>query len=135
MLTARPTASLRRLPLLAFAAAVLLSGAGCPSESDLVASAPPGTHVPAPPTPDASPAVYTAGQPVHVNWSSTWYVGRVLDVGAGETAGQYRIHYDGWADSWDAWSRPRSSACPRPAPRRAAARPDARRVSPRLPLP
>ena len=107
----RPTASLRRLPLLA--AAVLLSGAGCPSESDPVTSAPPGTHVPAPPpAPTAAPAVYTAGEPVHINWSGTWYVGRVLNVGAGEYAGQYRIHYDGWADSWDAWVTPEKLRLP-----------------------
>ena len=106
MLAARPTASLRRLPLLALAAAVLLSGAGCPLEPGPT-SAPPGTHVAAPPpAPTAAPAAYTAGQPVHINWAGTWYAGRIVDVGAGETAGQYRIHYDGWADSWDEWVTP-----------------------------
>ena len=101
MPAAFPTAC--RLPFLALVA-LLAGGAGCPSEPDII-SAPPGTHVPAPP-PAAAPSGYTAGQPVHISWGGTWYAGRVLDVGAGETAGQYRIHYDGWADSWDAWVTP-----------------------------
>ena len=29
-----------------------------------------------------------------------------LDVGTGENSGQYRIHYDGWSDSWDTWVTP-----------------------------
>ncbi len=91
MLHARPTATL---------CALLALFSGCTSDAT---SAPPGTHVP---VSVSVPAVYTASQEVHIEWGGTWYAGHVLEVGAGETAGQYKIHYDGWADSWDTWVTP-----------------------------
>lgn len=42
-------------------------------------------------------AAWKAGDSVDVNWKGTWYQGRVLSV----SGSQYRIHYIGWASSWD----------------------------------
>lgn len=68
---------------------------GCSQE------APPPTPAPAPApmvaAPPAAPA-YTVGQAVQVEWRGSWYAAHILAV---EPAGTYRIHYDGWSDSWD----------------------------------
>ncbi|HEX8386569.1 MAG TPA: Tudor-knot domain-containing protein [Rubricoccaceae bacterium] len=98
-------APLRSLPLLG-----LIALAGCSSKADHVKSAPPGTHFPAPER--AAPTGYAAGQAVHIDWEGTWYAGHVVEVGAGATAGQYKIHYDGWADSWDEWVTPEKLRLP-----------------------
>lgn len=48
------------------------------------------------PAPPATP--YVLYQPVQVLWGSGWYAAQVVQV---IHAGAYRIHYDGWSDSWD----------------------------------
>ncbi len=47
-----------------------------------------------------SPATggYVAGQAVEVLWNGTWYASSIVRVNGN---GTYRIHYTGWADSWD----------------------------------
>jgi hypothetical protein len=40
---------------------------------------------------------YAAGQLVDVNWNGSWWQCRVLS----RTGNLYRIHYLGWASSWD----------------------------------
>ncbi|HEX9953157.1 MAG TPA: hypothetical protein VGB53_15410 [Rubricoccaceae bacterium] len=89
-------ASPRLLALLTLAA--LLTGAGCPSESGPT-SAPPGTHVPAPPSAPDARDNYTTGDSLQINWHGSWYAGHVVEV----ADGRYKVHYDGWADSWDEW--------------------------------
>jgi hypothetical protein len=42
-------------------------------------------------------ATWRPGASVDVNWKGSWYQGRVLSV----SGGLYRIHYIGWASSWD----------------------------------
>lgn len=74
------------------------------------------TNAPAPapqaaaaPPPNAQPAVGTgtaidantplaAGQAIIVEWSGRWYPGSVIRT---NPDGTVRIHYVGWADSWD----------------------------------
>lgn len=94
-MSAFPTA--RRLSLLALAA-LLVGGAGCPSESGPT-SAPPGTHAPAPPPEPAAQVTYTTGDALQISWEGSWYAGHVVEV----ADGRYKVHYDGWADNWDEW--------------------------------
>lgn len=46
----------------------------------------------------ARPA-FSVGQAVQVQWQGSWYAARILRV----DQGRYRVHYEGWADSWDEW--------------------------------
>lgn len=57
-------------------------------------------EAPAPTPQAAAPAAstYSVGQGVQVEWHGSWYAAHVLTV---EPGGTYRIHYDGWAESWD----------------------------------
>jgi hypothetical protein len=41
---------------------------------------------------------FSSGDPVSVLWKGTWYPAKVLTVLGG---GRYRIHYDGYDNSWD----------------------------------
>lgn len=41
---------------------------------------------------------YAVGQAVEVLWNGTWYASTIV---AANPNGTYRIHYTGWADSWD----------------------------------
>lgn len=45
---------------------------------------------------------FRAGQVVQVEWQGSWYRARILRV----DRGRYRVHYEGWADSWDEWVTP-----------------------------
>lgn len=40
----------------------------------------------------------SVGQPVQVDWNGSWYAATVLALTEG---GEVRIHYEGWADSYD----------------------------------
>lgn len=45
---------------------------------------------------------FSAGDEVEVKWKGSWYPASVL-----ETKGnKYKIHYDGYSDSWDEWIDP-----------------------------
>jgi hypothetical protein len=46
--------------------------------------------------------VAAAGAKVEVQWGGTWYPAEVMAVNGGST----RIHYTGWASSWDEWVPP-----------------------------
>jgi len=48
-------------------------------------------------------ATYSIGDPVQVKWKGTWYPASVLAV---SKKGTYKIHYDGYASSWDEWVGP-----------------------------
>lgn len=52
-------------------------------------------------TSKGSPAdmVYMKGDKVEILWNSKWYKGSVLETKGNE----YKIHYDGWASSYDEW--------------------------------
>ena len=47
----------------------------------------------------ASRASWKVGDRVKVSWKGSWYPASILDV----DDGKYRIHYDGYEDSWDEW--------------------------------
>jgi hypothetical protein len=76
----------------------------------LGASGAPATPAPTPPAAQpqlpasniAPAAAYRAGEKVQVEWKGTWYAATILQV----KDGQYRIHYEGWASSWDEWVAP-----------------------------
>ena len=42
---------------------------------------------------------YVKGDKVEILWKSTWYKGSILEVKEDE----YKVHYDGWASSYDEW--------------------------------
>ncbi len=42
---------------------------------------------------------YKKGDKIQVSSSSVWYKATILEV----SGSKYKIHYDGWADSWDEW--------------------------------
>ncbi len=41
---------------------------------------------------------YAVGDAVDVQWGGKWWKGQILESRGG---GQYKIHYVGWASSWD----------------------------------
>ena len=43
--------------------------------------------------------VWKKGDVIQVKSSSTWYKATILEV----NGSKYKIHYDGWSDSWDEW--------------------------------
>ena len=45
---------------------------------------------------------YAVGDAVNVLWKGSWYPGKIIGV----NAGQYKVHYDGYASSWDEWVGP-----------------------------
>ena len=70
---------------------LVLVGAGCVTTT-------PSTAQPQAAPQAAASAGYTVGQNVEVEWNGTWYPSAILKV---NSDGTYRIHYTGWADSWD----------------------------------
>jgi hypothetical protein len=46
----------------------------------------------------SSQASWKVGDDVDVEWKGTWWKGKILEDKGG---GQYKIHYVGWAASWD----------------------------------
>jgi hypothetical protein len=51
----------------------------------------------------AAAATYAKGDKVLVEWKGQWYPSTILEVGAGDNAGKFKIHYDGWGAEWDEW--------------------------------
>lgn len=54
-----------------------------------------------PPVAAAQPAArssFVAGDEVEVEWKGSWYAASVMEV---KTPGRYKIHYDGYDNSWD----------------------------------
>jgi hypothetical protein len=49
-----------------------------------------------------STPTWKVGDKIKVEWNSTWYPSTILQVGDGK----YKIHYDGWASSYDEWVTP-----------------------------
>lgn len=46
-------------------------------------------------------ASYAVGDAVKVQWKGSWYDASVISVN--NKKGTYKIHYDGYNDSWDEW--------------------------------
>jgi hypothetical protein len=46
--------------------------------------------------------VWKVGDKVEV-WNSAWYPAEILEVGAGDHAGQFRVHYDKFSAASDQW--------------------------------
>ena len=42
---------------------------------------------------------YKKGDKIQVKSGSTWYKSTIIEV----NGSKYKIHYDGWSDSWDEW--------------------------------
>jgi len=70
------------------------TGAGAPASGTTapVSGSTPATGAGARPS-------FREGQAVQVLSAGTWYRARILRV----EQGRYRVHYEGWADSWDEW--------------------------------
>jgi hypothetical protein len=51
---------------------------------------------------NAQTEAFGTGDEVEVLWSGTWYKAKVLET----KSGQYKIHYEGWSNSFDEWVRP-----------------------------
>ncbi len=50
--------------------------------------------------PGAAPTgTFSVGDEVEVKWKGSWYPASVLEA----KGGKYKIHYDGYSDSWDEW--------------------------------
>jgi len=65
----------------------------------------------------APPGGYRAGDKVEILFGGKWYPGTVLEAGEGK----WKVHYDGYADSWDTWLgadklRPAGGGGAEPAP-------------------
>ncbi len=43
--------------------------------------------------------VWKKGDKIQVLWNGSWYKAAIIDV----NGSKYKIHYDGYADSWDEW--------------------------------
>ncbi len=41
---------------------------------------------------------WSVGDRVDVEWNGTWWKGEILEVRGGN---MYKVHYTGWASSWD----------------------------------
>lgn len=63
----------------------------------MVRPPPPPPHVVVVTPPPVAPT-YVPGQVVQVEWGGQWYAARVLAI---DPNGAFRIHYEGWSDSWD----------------------------------
>jgi hypothetical protein len=50
----------------------------------------------------ASTAAFGVGDAVEVKWKGSWYPASVLET----KNGKYKIHYDGYSNSWDEWVGP-----------------------------
>lgn len=48
------------------------------------------------------PADFKAGEKIEILFGGKWYPGAVLEAGAGK----WKVHYDGYGDSWDTWLGP-----------------------------
>lgn len=51
----------------------------------------------------ARPAGWAVGDEVLVQWQGKWYAASII----GRKEGLYKIHYDGYAASWDEWVEPK----------------------------
>lgn len=72
-----------------------VEGTGSADPAAAAASAPAAAATPSPAP--AAASAYKVGDKVDVNWKGTWYQGKILSAGGGN----YKIHYIGWASSWD----------------------------------
>jgi hypothetical protein len=85
--------------VLALVATVALGSTGCCRGKSSSSSSSSGTSSP----PSGGVGIgtgtgsYAAGQLVDVNWNGSWWQCRVLS----RSGNLYRIHYLGWASSWD----------------------------------
>src|SRR6266850_916866 len=43
--------------------------------------------------------IWKVGDRIEVEWKGDWYQAQVIEV----KANQYKVHYDGYASSWDEW--------------------------------
>ncbi len=74
--------------------------AAAPAPAPEPSPAPAPAPVPAKVVPAAAPGgAYVVGAKVQVNWKGSWYPAAIK----GAKDGKFKIHYDGYADSWDEW--------------------------------
>ena len=63
----------------------------------------------------AQQTIWKVGDRIEVQWQGDWYQAQVIEV----KGSQYKIHYDGYASSWDEWidkSRIRAVGVKQPQP-------------------
>jgi len=51
--------------------------------------------------PEKAAAAYKVGDTVMIEWKGSWYPGSIIQVREGGSP--YKIHYDGYSNSWDEW--------------------------------
>jgi sRNA-binding protein len=71
--------------------------AAAPAAAPAAGSNPPGQTEDPGGTPVVASTALTPGQSVQVSWNGRWYNATVIRL----VGRNVRIHYDGWADSWD----------------------------------
>jgi hypothetical protein len=49
-----------------------------------------------------STAIYNVGEEVSIQWSGSWYKGKILEF----NNGKYKVSYDGWGSLYDEWVLP-----------------------------
>lgn len=49
----------------------------------------------------ASSLEYEVGELVKIKWKGSWWDGSIIDVNKNKRT--YKIHYDGYSNSWDEW--------------------------------
>ncbi|MFC5599202.1 Tudor-knot domain-containing protein [Deinococcus cellulosilyticus] len=51
-------------------------------------------------------SVYQVGQKVQVEWHGQWFDATIVALGTGTHQGKYKIHYEGYDQSWDEYVLP-----------------------------
>lgn len=54
----------------------------------------------------AGPATYQLNERIEVNVTGAWDKATIIEVGGGDHPGEFKVHYDGWASSYDRWLKP-----------------------------
>lgn len=73
-------------------------------------------EAPPPPVSTAS-ATWKSGDLVDVEWNKSWWAGKVLAI----DGAKYKIHYLGWASSWDESVGPERLRAPTPGAQKGSA--------------
>ncbi len=57
-------------------------------------------------TPQALSSQYQLNENIQVNTSGSWDKATIIAVGTGEHEHEFKVHYEGWASSYDRWLLP-----------------------------
>ncbi len=54
----------------------------------------------------AQQPAYQLGENIEVNTMGSWDKATIIEVGTADHAGEFKVHYEGWASSYDRWLSP-----------------------------